>query len=153
MDKGNSGLNRREALLAAGGAAALLGSAVPVGASAAEVCDLKGALRQLAGKLYYTLDMPGHWKGKEQGHSPLIKVDRKGNDVLVRAATRHPMDPDHFIVKHLLMDEDLNVIKTQMFDKTFDLPRSRFQLNGYKGRIYVVSMCNVHDNWINWTDA
>ncbi|WP_373086018.1 desulfoferrodoxin family protein [Sneathiella sp.] len=146
------GLNRRQALaMAGGGATALLASATPT--LAAESCDMQAALRMLAGKIFYSTDEPGRWAGKEPGHSPLIKVDKAGKDVLVRAATRHPMEADHFILKHLLMDADLNVVHEQYFDKSFDLPRSRFELNGYKGRLYIVSICNVHDNWINWADV
>ena len=144
-------ISRRQALITAGGgAAALLTAGTPPRAAQSE---LRGALRALAGKLFFTTDRPGRWKGKEKGHSPLIKVDKKGASVLLRAATRHPMNEPHYIVKHMLLDAELSFLHEQVFDKVFDMPRSRFELNGYSGRLYVVSMCNLHDNWINWTDV
>ncbi|PHQ69486.1 MAG: hypothetical protein COB93_07915 [Sneathiella sp.] len=147
-----SNLNRRQAMTVAGAAAAAaLVIAAPSVALARE--DLQGALRELAGKVFYSADRPGRWKGKEKVHSPLIKVDKDGNDLLIRAATQHAMSDDHFIIKHILLDAKLNVLSEKLFDKIFDMPRSRFALNGYSGRLYIVSVCNVHDNWINWTDA
>ncbi len=144
-------LDRRRALvMAGGGVAALLTARMPVLAAGS---DLRPALRALAGKIIYSSDRPGRWKGKEKGHSPLIKVDKDGADILVRAATQHPMIASHYIIKHILLDADLNFINERIFDVVFDMPRSRFELNGYTGRLYVVSMCNLHDNWINWTDV
>ena len=35
----------------------------------------------------------------------------------------------------------------------FDLPRSRSESNHYNGRLFNVSMLNLHDNWINWADV
>ncbi|NQV61700.1 MAG: hypothetical protein HQ502_18690 [Alphaproteobacteria bacterium] len=136
--------------MAGGGATALLTSATPAYATGN---DLRDGLRALAGKVFYTTDRPGRWKGKENSHSPLIKVDKKGGDVLVRAATQHGMSGTHYIIKHILLDGDLNFVKEQNFNKTFDNPRSRFELNGYSGRLFVVSMCNLHDTWINWSDV
>ncbi|MBC8240357.1 MAG: hypothetical protein H8E30_07765 [Alphaproteobacteria bacterium] len=135
---------------AGGGGRALLATGPPgIGGGV----GLRGGLRALAGKVFYTADQPGRWKGKESGHSPLIKVDKKGGDILIRAATNHPMNGPHYIIKHILLDEDLNYVKEQIFDVAFDLPRSRFELNGYTGRLFIVSMCNLHDNWINWADV
>ncbi|MBL4906527.1 MAG: hypothetical protein JKX94_03670 [Sneathiella sp.] len=142
-------LNRRQALIGSG-AAALAAAAGPAFAA---TTNMKDALRMLAGKVFYSTDQPGRWKGKEAGHSPLIKIDKNGSDILLRAATQHPMSPQHHIVKHIILDGELNFMKEQMFDLTFDMPRSRFELNGYSGRLYVVSMCNKHDNWINWADV
>ena len=145
------GLSRRRALLmAGGGAAALLTAGGPAVAAGA---DMRTNLRALAGKIFYTADRPGRWKGKEGGHSPLIKVDKKGGDVLVRAATKHGMSGSHYIIKHILLDGEHNYVNEQIFDKAFDNPRSRFELNGYTGRLFIVSMCNLHDNWINWADV
>jgi superoxide reductase len=149
MEKSISEINRRQAMVMAGaGALAFASGATP---AAASDDNLRGALQALAGKIFYSTDRPGRWKGKEKGHSPLIKVDKDGSNVLVRAATQHPMDADHYIIKHILMDQQLNLIDEQVFDKVFDMPRSRFELQGYSGRIYVVSMCNLHDNWVNWS--
>ena len=136
--------------MASGGAAALLAAGNPAFAAEGQ---LRTALRALAGKIFYTNDTPGRWKGKEKGHAAEIKVDNKGASVLVRTATRHPMTAKHHIVKHMLLDAELNLVKEQVFDVSFDLPQSRFELNAYSGRLYVISMCNLHDNWLSWTDV
>ncbi len=31
---------------------------------------------------------------------------------------------------------------------SFDLPQSRFVLSGDRGRLYALSVCNLHDTWI-----
>jgi len=142
-------INRRK--LIAGGSAALLISTVQPAFSMES--NMKEAVRALAGKIFFSQDRPGRWKGKENGHVPLIKIDKDNTNILVRAATNHPMQPNHNVIKHVLMDADLNFIQEQVFDQQFDMPRSRFELNGYKGRLYIGSLCNLHDNWINWVDV
>lgn len=142
-------INRRN-LMVGGGAALMVSGASPVASTESQTKD---ALRALAGKLFYSDDRPGRWKGKEKGHVPLIKIDKDNNNVLVRAATNHPMEPSHNVIKHILMDENFNFIQEQVFNQQFDMPRSRFELNGYKGRLYIGSLCNLHDNWINWADV
>ena len=142
-------VNRRS-VIAGSGAALLLASTQPAFSMESR---MKEAVRALAGKVFYSNDQPGRWKGKEAGHVPLIKIDKDKNSVLVRAATNHPMEPNHNVIKHILMDEDLNFIQEQVFNQQFDMPRSRFELNGYKGRLYIGSLCNLHDNWINWADV
>ena len=142
-------INRRN-VIAADGAVFLMSSTKP---AVSLENGIKDAIRELAGKLFYSEDRPGRWKGKEKGHVPLIKIDKDNNNILVRAATNHPMDPNHNVIKHVLMDENFNFIQEQIFNQQFDMPRSRFELNGYKGRLYIGSLCNLHDNWINWVDV
>ena len=143
------GINRRNVIISSG-AALFVSTTAP---AVALENSTKEALRVLAGKVFYSNDRPGRWKGKEKGHIPLIKIDKDKNSVLIRAATNHPMQANHNVIKHVLMDEDLNFIQEQVFDQQFDMPRSRFELNGYKGRIYIGSLCNLHDNWIGWADV
>lgn len=148
MLKQNTQFSRRQALTLAGGGLASAAVAGPVFAATQEV-ELQGALRALAGKFFFSSENPGRWKGKEKGHSPLIKVDKDGNNVLIRAAVQHPMKTDHFIIKHILMDQNFDFMAEQVFDPIFDMPRSRFEVSGYSGQFYIVSLCNLHDNWIN----
>ena len=150
---GNQNLepNRRQVLTIAGGSAAALLLAATPGLAADG--GLRGHMRALAGKVYYTTEQPGRWKGKAGGHAPLIKVDKDGNDVLIRSATKHPMSRARHIVKHILLDGELNFVKEQVFDIGFDMPRARFELQGYRGRFFIVSMCNLHDSWINYADV
>ncbi|MEH6527448.1 MAG: desulfoferrodoxin family protein [Sneathiella sp.] len=148
MLKRNTQFSRRQALTLAGSGLASAAFAGPVFANTPDV-ELKGALRTLAGKFFFSSENPGRWKGKEKGHSPLIKVEKDGSNALIRAAVRHPMDHDHFIIKHILMDQNFDFMAEQVFDVNFDMPRSRFEVSGYSGQFYVVSLCNLHDNWIN----
>jgi superoxide reductase len=148
MPRQKTQFSRRHALTLAGSGLASVALAGPVLANTSQV-ELQGALRALAGKFFFSSDNPGRWKGKEKGHSPLIKVDMDGNNALIRAATQHPMAPDHFIIKHILMDQNFDFMAEQVFDPIFDMPRSRFEISGYSGQFYIVSLCNLHDNWIN----
>jgi superoxide reductase len=100
------------------------------------------------GKMYtniiYTIDNPGRWPGKEGGHSPKVVV----NSGKVSVETKHPMSPEHFIVKHTLVLEDGTFIGEAIFTPK-DKPVSEYELPpGYKGKFYVTSFCNVHDFWL-----
>ena len=119
---GNQNLkpNRRQVLTISGGSAAALLLAATPGLAADG--GLRGPMRALAGKVFYTTEQPGRWKGKAGGHAPLIKEDKDGNDVLIRSATNHPMSRTHHIVKHILLDGELNFVKEQVFDIDFDMP-------------------------------
>lgn len=147
MKKQQPFINRRQTLIGSS-AVLLIASTPPV---VAQEASMRDAMRTLAGKLFYSKEKPGRWKGKENGHIPRIKINKDGKDVLVRAATGHSMTPEHHIIKHMLMDADMNFISEQYFDLEFDNPRSRFELSGYSGRLFILSSCNRHDIWINWT--
>ncbi len=115
-----------------------------------EICD---APIIGAGGLFYTKDAPGRWGEKVAGHLPNIELLSDRDDIAVKVVTSHPMDGyNHYIVKHMLLNQDLEFIAEQMFDPTEDAPVSEFSLGQYKGRLYVVSMCNKHDIWLNHID-
>jgi len=58
----------------------------------------------------------------------------------------------HYIVKHILLDQDFNFIAEKLFDPTKDkIAVSDFNINNYKGTIHVLSVCNKHDTWLNST--
>ena len=99
-----------------------------------------------AGTLYYTHDRPGRWAGKESGHVPMIERNGK----TIQATTGHEMDGYvHYIVKHVLLDENLDFVHETMFDPERDSPVSEHDIAGLNNTVYVVSLCNKHDAWLN----
>ena len=60
---------------------------------------------------------------------------------------------DHYIVKHMILNDKFEFIDEKMFDPTQDkAPISQFDLGNYSGRIHVLSACNKHDTWLNMAD-
>lgn len=106
---------------------------------------------QLAGGLYYTREMPGRWKGKEAGHVPKIQVSKGKGAVLIQVITAHEMKGcEHYIVKHIVLDGKYRFLNEHMFNPETDKePVSQFSLGPYRGQIYVLSVCNKHDTWLN----
>jgi len=100
----------------------------------------------LAGSLFYTKDKPGRWAGKEGGHVPSIV--RNGNTI--EATTGHEMNGFvHYIIKHVLLDNNLQFVREQMFNPEKDAPVSEHDISGLHDMVYVVSLCNKHDAWLN----
>jgi len=99
----------------------------------------------LAGSVYYTAESPGRWAGKEDGHAPTF--ERDGD--MVQVTTAHEMDGYvHYIVKHVLLDENLEFVAETMFDPEKDSPVSTYDIRGLKRRVYALSQCNKHDVWL-----
>jgi superoxide reductase len=101
----------------------------------------------MAGGVFYTKDSPGRWLKKAGAHSPIIEKTDSG----VRVVTGHPMKPnDHWIVKHVLLDSDFNFISENIFDPSRDKAAiSNFSLSNQTGVVYALSVCNLHDTWLN----
>lgn len=101
----------------------------------------------MAGGLYYTKDAPGRWKKKAGSHSPILVKTESG----IQVVTGHPMKPNqHWIVKHVLLDENFNFIDQKLFNPTSDKSAvSDFSLSGKSGAIYALSVCNLHDSWLS----
>lgn len=105
----------------------------------------------LAGSLYFTRDQPGIWASEAARHLPRIGIDpAPGGTTGITITTPHPMDAcRHYIVKHKLLDARLRLISQKQFDPQRDQPVSRHVLPaGYAGAVYAVSICNLHDAWI-----
>jgi superoxide reductase len=97
----------------------------------------------------FTEDNPGHWKGKEKLHVPIVEI--KGGKITVR--TPHPMSEAHFIVSHTVVLADGKFIDRKTFNWK-DQPVSEHSLPaGYNGSVTVTSTCNLHDVWIKSTKA
>ena len=100
----------------------------------------------LAGLLFYTKDAPGRWAGKEGSHTPMI--ERSGNQIEV--TTGHEMDGyNHYIIKHILLDQNLAFVEETRFNPETDAPISSHDISKLSGSLYVVSLCNKHDAWLN----
>ncbi|WPD23038.1 MAG: desulfoferrodoxin family protein [Candidatus Electrothrix scaldis] len=94
--------------------------------------------------IVYTKDSQGQWEGKAGSHAPEVTVE-KGK---VSIVTVHPMTEPHFIVRHTLVLADGKVIGMKTFTAA-DKPESSFTLpEGYTGKAYATSFCNLHDLWV-----
>ena len=85
----------------------------------------------LAGKIFYTKNNPGRWANKVNGHLPTFIKDNNSIEI----TTGHEMNGyDHYIIKHMLFDENFNIINEIMFNPEKDSPISNHdisQLNSY----------------------
>ena len=100
----------------------------------------------MAGGVYYTKERPGRWAKKVSSHLPVIK--RMGGKIQV--TTRHPQEEyNHYIVKHTVLDANFQYVSEVMFDPTKGAPVSSHDIGKLRGIVYVTSMCNIHDVWLN----
>jgi superoxide reductase len=101
--------------------------------------------------IYYTKESPGRWKDKAAGHLPSIGIEKSGDKITIRVITSHEMKGyEHYIVKHVLLDQNYKFIEEHMFNPEKDkAAMSTFTLDKYSGAIYALSMCNKHDLWLN----
>jgi superoxide reductase len=105
------------------------------------------------GGVYFTKASPGRWGKKATPHIPTIKVDKKGSQLAVQVVSPHPMDGyKHFIMKHILLDNEFNFLGEKLFDPTKDKAAiSNFTVpaDSYRAPLYALSVCNLHDSWLN----
>jgi len=100
----------------------------------------------LAGTVFYTEKNPGRWSKKVKGHLPTFELS---NNIL-EVTTGHEMRGyEHYIVKHIIYDENLALINETMFNPEKDVPISNHDIGKYKNIIYALSLCNKHDAWLN----
>jgi superoxide reductase len=100
----------------------------------------------LAGKIFYTENNPGRWAKKVNGHLPTFF---KENNTL-EVTTGHEMNGyKHYIIKHMLFDENFNLVNETMFDPENDAPVTTHNISKLKNKIYALSLCNKHDAWLN----
>jgi superoxide reductase len=92
----------------------------------------------------FTADDPGHWKGVEALHVPVVTVS--GSTLSVK--TPHPMSEPHYIVSHSIVLADGKFLDRKTFTYK-DTPVSTHMLPaGYTGPVTVTSTCNLHDFWV-----
>ena len=99
----------------------------------------------LAGSFYYTKTKPGKWKDVDQSHVPTLEI--KKNTLIV--STLHEMKGyDHYIIKHIILDKKFDIISEKIFDPSIENAVSEHNITGYSDRLYVLSVCNKHDIWL-----
>ena len=104
---------------------------------------LKGPL---AGNLYYTKERPGKWYNEVASHIPIVKK----NSNLIEIITDHEMKGfEHYILKHVILDNQLKFISEKRFDPSKDAAFSKHDISGYISDIFILSICNVHDTWLS----
>ncbi|MEE7624807.1 desulfoferrodoxin family protein [Methylobacter sp. Wu8] len=131
-------------------------SAAGVGAGmVAPAMALADSGKQAAGSIYYTKDAPGRWSDKVATHLPNIEIEKAGGKIVVKIVTAHEMKGyEHYIVKHVLLDQNYKFIDEYLFNPDKDKAAiSTFTLHDYSGPIYALSMCNKHDLWLNGTEV
>jgi superoxide reductase len=101
--------------------------------------------------IYYTKESPGRWKDKVAGHLPSIGIEKSGTKITIKVITSHEMKAyEHYIVKHVLLDQNYTFIEEHMFNPEKDKAAiSTFTLDNYSGPLYALSLCNKHDLWLN----
>ena len=103
----------------------------------------------LAGNVFYTENNPGRWSKKIKGHLPTFGLDEK----IIEVTTGHEMRGfEHYIIKHVIFDENLHIIGETFFNPEKDVPISRHNIGNYQNTIYALSLCNIHDAWLNAID-
>ena len=133
-------------------------SVVSVGTGiAAPTMVLANSEKQVKGAsdIYYTKEDPGRWNGKVATHLPNIEIEKSSGKITVKVVTPHEMKGyEHYIVKHVLLDQNYKYLDEHMFDPTKDTAAiSTFTLHDYSGPIYALSMCNKHDLWLNTAEV
>lgn len=101
--------------------------------------------------IYYTKEDSGRWSEKVATHVPNIEIEKADGKTTVKVVTPHEMKGyEHYIVKHVLLDQNHKFLDENRFDPVKDKAAiSTFTLQGYSGQIYALSMCNKHDLWLN----
>lgn len=117
----------------------------------AVLAESTGADPRMAGSVFYTQDAPGRWSKKVTSHLPNVSVEKKDGASVIQVETRHVVEGyNHYIVKHVVLDQDYGFVAEHMFDPIKEKhPLSSFDLKGYSGTVYVLSVCNIHDTWMN----
>ena len=98
----------------------------------------------LPANLIYSAAAPGVWQTKVESHAPQVSVA----DGKLTIKTKHPMNEEHYIVRHTLVSADGQVLGATTFYPS-DKPESAYVLPaGYAGKLYATSFCNKHDFWV-----
>ena len=74
---------------------------------------------------------------------------RLENNIL-EVSTPHEMNGyDHYIIKHIILSSEFKIISEKNFDPSKEVPFSKHDVSGYDGELYILSVCNKHDTWLN----
>jgi superoxide reductase len=106
----------------------------------------------LAGGVYQTGDAFGRWNNKIADlHLPVAEKHVSNGALQLHVVSHHPMPGyEHYIVKHELLDGNFRFLREHRYDPTRDkTPETTFDLGNYRGIVYAMAICNVHDVWID----
>lgn len=115
-----------------------------------------GLKSKLAGGVFHTEDAFGRWnKGVADHHLPKFEKKMSGSAAHLHVATDHPMIAyAHYIIKHELLNSDFRYMQEHPYNPTSDkAPVSTFDIGDYRGIVYVMTICNVHDVWLNMVEV
>ncbi|MBX2808227.1 MAG: hypothetical protein KTR20_06290 [Cellvibrionaceae bacterium] len=100
------------------------------------------------GSIAYTAEHPGRWAKKVGSHMPQINTTDKPREV--RVITPHEMTPEHYIVKHMILDANHHFIAETLFrlDQS-PAPISSYVIPEAIDQVIAVSVCNKHDAWLS----
>ena len=99
----------------------------------------------LAGSIYYTKKKHGRWKSLVTSHLPIIEIKSNYLEII----TPHEMRGfEHFILKHVVLDKSFKIISEKIFDPSKDRAYSKHDISGYSDSLFVLSVCNLHDTWL-----
>jgi len=95
--------------------------------------------------IFYSSENQGRWKGKDGSHAPVITVEGKK----VTIETKHGMSEAHYIVKHMLLTMEGEVLGETVFTPKSKKAISTFELKEEPKALVATSFCNLHDLWIS----
>ena len=99
----------------------------------------------LAGSFYYTSTKPGKWKNLIHSHIPILEIKK---DILTVSTLHEMKGYDHYIVKHIILNKKFEIISEKIFDPSIENSVSEHNITGYSDRLYILSICNKHDTWL-----
>lgn len=111
---------------------------------------------RLSGGVYHDKVDFGRWNAKlAELHLARSEKEMSGNSARLHVESHHPMNAyEHYIVKHELLDGNFKFLQEHRYDPKVDkTPAATFDLGSYRGRVYVMTFCNVHDLWIDTTEV
>ncbi len=73
-----------------------------------------------------------------------------GGGLQVVISNRHEMGEEHHILRHALLDGDMQLLAEHHFDPRGDTRAvSQFHLPGYRGELYALSVCSRDGVWMS----
>ncbi len=114
--------------------------------AAAEVESVGDLVGQLPQNIIYSKAQQGIWKGKAGSHVPTISSSGDQGQIV----TKHGMSPQHYIVRHTLVDAKGEVLFAHTFAYDDNEARSTFDASKIQAGkdYYALSFCNKHDLWL-----
>jgi superoxide reductase len=123
----------------------LKGSVIFAGAAIIGNAGRLHAAMEFSAGLIYTQQAQQRWTGKEGARVPKVTLEGK----VIKVVTPHPMNAEHYIVKHTLVTHEDKVLGDKTFANTDNAAESSHTLpEGFKGTLLVTSFCNIHDFWL-----